>query len=435
MSGLDTSKIVGHIKNYCLSLVKHEKVYEFLFLLFFWGVHIVGLFILFVYKDHELVLVSVWSLKTVDGTPVYGGLWEVWFVLELLCFYCVVVFRPNYFKNFLLFLYFVYSTFVSFSSLVELDKLIDFVYKDSFIGILRVFSYDEKVQRIHFLVNEKLKSEGLAELPLNVVSQINFSADLNKIFLSDLDQVADIVFNELKSYLIQVGSTTTNSVQKFSFGQIFTSLWQYSPLGASLLLVGGLAVGCYLGFQFFNRDNVTAITELQKAVKEANACSAAVDTNLGNKLLEVQGKINDISAHQTTVIKAINSFLNVDKELLRLCKLVDSNVHVLKDTTSANFMSINQLLKLHHNDLNDLWKIIISLQKENKLNCSELNFMGNGNALGGVTSRAEAIQAQQEALNKLVGNAVNAFVPNLSEQVDAITKIADVAETVLKMLS
>ena len=202
MSGLDTSKIVGHIKNYCLSLVKHEKVYEFLFLLFFWGVHIVGLFILFVYKDHELVLLSVWSLKTVDGTPVYGGLWEVWFVLELLCFYCVVVFRPNYFKNFLLFLYFVYSTFVSFSSLVELDKLIDFVYKDSFIGVLRVFSYDEKVQRIHFLVNEKLKSEGLAEVPLSVVSRINFSADLNKIFLSDLDQVADIVFNELKSYLI-----------------------------------------------------------------------------------------------------------------------------------------------------------------------------------------------------------------------------------------
>ena len=106
MSGLDTSKIVGHIKNYCLSLVKHEKVYEFLFLLFFWGVHIVGLFILFVYKDHELVLLSVWSLKTVDGTPVYGGLWQVWLVLELLCFYCVVVFRPNYFKNFLLFLYF-----------------------------------------------------------------------------------------------------------------------------------------------------------------------------------------------------------------------------------------------------------------------------------------------------------------------------------------
>ena len=34
-----------------------------------------------------------------------------------------------------------------------------------------------------------------------------------------------------------------------------------------------------------------------------------------------------------------------------------------------------------------------------------------------------------------MGNAVNAFVPNLSEQVDAITKIADVAETVLKMLS
>ena len=109
-------------------------------------------------------------------------------------------------------------------------------------------------------------------------------------------------------------------------------------------------------------------------------------------------KINDISAHQSTVIKAINSFLNVDKELLRLCKLLDSNVHVLKDTTSANFISIKQLLKLHHNHLNDLWKIIISLQKENKLNCSELNFMGNGNALGGVTSRAEAIQAHKRLL-------------------------------------
>ncbi len=48
ISGVGSSKIVGQIKNYCLSLLKHEKVFEFLFLLFFWGVHVVGLFILFI---------------------------------------------------------------------------------------------------------------------------------------------------------------------------------------------------------------------------------------------------------------------------------------------------------------------------------------------------------------------------------------------------